>query len=385
MDTVIGYPSLLLKACGLLILLAMTQGCAVRIQSTHDPVHPESGGPVYLTATATGSVDKIEIWAEVSEITACLPNRIEQVVVRPYRRVAVCNPFGWRRSRTCWASIRGTDAPDNAIIRYRAVAKSPLWRTSTDEYSFAVGDFPCEQYPVPIRASTDDTSKSMDIVVVRDPDIEEEFFLSYLRDLIDDKFFRFDVFRKARHLHNYWYSRETGDYRRQNGVCVFEPPNAAGDSLFNLSDEAHVADVFLFLHATDQEDCASGVNFSSEFWLEHTIVHEAGHAIFDLRDEYSLADNPYAPPQTQGPPNLWDSKDKCEADSQALGLDSEGCRTRSTGGSHAIIDAAGVRGCVMGYQNPTSDFGPACRLRIHWKHRECEAGNCFPERESDTD
>ncbi len=384
MDTGIGYPSLLLKTLGLSLILAFTQGCAVSVHSTHEPMHPAAGDIVYLGAMANGSVDKIEIWAEVSEVTVCGPEGAEQEVVQDFRRIARCNPFGWRRSLTCWGSMRGNSLPDHSIVRYHAVAASPLGERSVDEYSFAAGDYPCINRPVPIRAVTDDTSAAIDVVVVRDPDIDEDLFDGYLDDLIDFKFFKFDVFRDARHLYNFWYSREPGEFRMEGDDCVFDHPDTADYAWNALSDEANVADAVVFLHATYKDDCALGVSLSSEFWSELTLVHEAGHAIFGLRDEYNRSDSTVYGQQEEGPPNLWEDRDACMHEASELGFDADDCRTRSPAGLQAIIDLQGLSGCIMGQQLRSSYYGPACRLRVKWKHGLCDAGNCRPQPETET-
>lgn len=70
------------------------------------------------------------------------------------------------------------------------------------------------------------------------------------------------------------------------------------------------------LHRKDVQDCALGDIFTSNFDEYGTIIHESGHAIFGLADEYCCGSfyntsNPF--------PNIWPSKEDCERDISAYG------------------------------------------------------------------
>ena len=366
---------ILTRLCPILVL-GLLAGCDLELMTMHEPMHPVSE-PAHLRATATGYVDKIEIWVEIAEMTGYAPNRasIDNVIVEEYL-ARTCNPAGFRRHLTCYKTLGKSALPAHSLVTYRAVARGLFGRTIVETYQFAAGDYLFSGYPIPVRRVTTDLEKTLDIVLIRDPDTPAGFFRWYLDNVIEGGFFDYETYRESRQYYNFYYSGETGTYTDANNVCQFSAPNDA--------ELMVIGDLLLFLHTANMSDCTVQTNFSGELWFEKSIVHEAAHAVFALRDEYAVANPLASPPQLTGPPNLWVDKTSCELAAPGLGLDPSDCKPRSTApNSGWIIDPVGPYGCLMHRANTQwlkhSDYGPACDARIAWRYDQCAAGTCNPD------
>jgi hypothetical protein len=119
---------------------------------------------------------------------------------------------------------------------------------------------------------------------------------------------------------------------------------------------------------------------SSEINYDKTLIHESGHALFDLKDEY-CCDSSYS--QQACVPNLWSSLANCQADAPNLGYAASDC-VRLTSATQTLnfwrVDPTGTSGCMMGpsQHNAGSDYLSADRRRITWRFGKCMGGECFP-------
>jgi len=83
-----------------------------------------------------------------------------------------------------------------------------------------------------------------------------------------------------------------------------------------MANLSAVGDTIAFLHQTDLRDYRSGNRMSSEIDYDKTLIHESGHALFNLMDEY-CCDSSYS--QQDCVPNIWSSLAACQADAPNLG------------------------------------------------------------------
>ncbi len=359
---------------GMLATLASISGCSIHIRSSHEPMHPLTE-PLVIKATAKGYVHKIDLYMEKSRIGASG----EQVVFSPMRIVNTCDPLFWKRSLTCFDVIAEPNGrhEDGVMIKFMAIATSPLGDTATETYEFASGAYPNANKPIPIRVKGDPVEK-FDIVLIRTNEFDLEFFRHHLDDIIEESFFQYSTFRDWRMFYNFYYSDVSQPYEEP---CAFNGPfspkvptfpNAFVRSL--LTD----ADVIAYLHEDEMEDCRKEERFSAEFWFDKSIVHEAGHALFGLRDEYYGG----LGPQCVGPRNVWHSEAECLEDAHANQLEEGYCKPRGSTLSWKF-DQEGPDGCIMNGRSTQwrsgSDFGPACRHRIYWHMGNCLAGECLQD------
>ena len=381
--------------------------------ASHQPVHPIHED-VELSAEATGIVDKIELWmTEYSIATDGSMSETGQASM-----LKSCNPFLWRSKLNC-ATTLSLDS-DHTLMVFEARAFVFWAGQESESYGFASGQYhhsgagevPKEKEPIPIRINSHDIQGYLDIAMIPDPDLllpEPDpalEFRSRLHEVIA-MYFQYDAIRKARGLFNFYYSPFKGEYKPEND-CTWVLPD-------NISELLDTADVILFLHKAALQDCKEGAKISSEIDYDKTLVHESGHGLFGLRDEYQICDGSYFPskPDQVCQRNIWrdmdfedgEGKEACENDAPS-GLEPLDCNriippgNVSPWGNVWRIDPADftglnwadckwnpdpkgsdLMGCIMGdlqHADP-SDFGPACLRRIDFRYENCFDGVCIPD------
>jgi len=365
-------------------------------------------------------VDKIELW--MTEYAIASDGSVSSV--GPGSMLKSCDPFLWTSTLSCTTSLSLNS--DHTLIEYEARAFAPGGEEESEKYLFASGQYhytdagevPTKEEPIPIRVNSFDIQGYLDIAMIPDPDLlmpapdpdPASEFRSALHDVIA-LYFKYDAIRKARGLYNFYYSPFQGHYIEAG--CNWDLPD-------NMSDLEATADVILFLHKDNLLDCKQGVKISSEIDYDKTLVHESGHGLFGLRDEYKKCDGSYYPSQAdQGcKRNIWrdmdytdgDGKSACENEAPP-GLEPSDCSVISPPGNvspwgrHRRIDPADFTGlqwlnspacrfniqpdqedrvgCIMGdlQHIEPSDYGPACLRRIDFRYEKCLDGVCMPANE----
>lgn len=342
--------------------------------ATHSPAHPGTNGAVTLKAHSTGNVDKITLAYEVYTLSTGAGGAHVQTLTTAMTDVKTCDPSGNVSTLDCSFTVTSGFAA-NRLIKFKATARGGNGKTRSESYFFAAGTYPWPNDPIPIRV-TGDPATHMDVVFIPDTDITLANFRSGLAAVIEDLYFKYATYRGSdsglmwRTIYNFYYSGVQGNYEE---TCSFTAPS-------NLSTLQATGDAIAILHQTTLRDCKSGGMFSSEINYDKTLIHETGHALFDLKDEY-CCDSSYS--QQACYPNLYASKAACEADAPSLGLQASDC-VRLTNGTTTLnfwrVDPTAAPGCMMGPSQHTSDsdHGPADRRRIDWRRAGCLGGNCFP-------
>ena len=347
-------------------------GCSsALVLAKHAPMHPQNAEAVTFKGSAAGTVDKVVLSYERFTLTVAGNGSLTETLVESATTVKICDPAGSVSSLDCTHTM-STAFAANSLIRFTAKAFDNQGRTSTETYSFAAGDYPLPDDPIPIRVKGP-TADHLDVVLIPDTDITLNNFRAGLDEVIDNLYLKYDQIRIFRGVYNFYYSSQQGNYEE---LCNFtNPPNMA-----NLTA---IADTVAILHSTDLRDCRSGTLMSSEIDYDKTLIHETGHAVIGLKDEY-CCDSSYS--QQPCEPNLWSSLANCQGAAPTIGLPASNCTQLSSGGTTINfwrIDPSGAGGCIMGpnQHNADSDFAAACVRRIHWRYGKCFNGNCFPSPE----
>lgn len=376
--------------------------------ASHEPAHPIQE-EVKFSAKATGNVDRIDLWVTEFRI---LPDMTPGPVVIERSKIKSCNPTAWTSSLTCTASKTFSDEP--RLIKYEARAHAPGTTERSEAYLFASGKLDSlvpvveqledtgesreednhPKFPIPIRVNDFGTKEYLDVVMIPDSDLPDpnlgetdpaEVLRKNLNQIIS-LYFKYQHIRKARGLINFFYSPWQGDYEEPGEDCKWNGP----DNLSVLSDRA---DIVLYLHREPKLDCTSGGKVSSEIDNEKSLVHESGHGLFNLSDEYEIEDGSYYRINGQQAcmRNVWLSnlpqgisgRENCRADVPD-GLAPSDCVDIVPPGNVWRVDPAKEDlnvGCIMGelQHSGFSDFGPACLRRINWIYENCLAGDCMAE------
>jgi len=89
-----------------------------------------------------------------------------------------------------------------------------------------------------------------------------------------------------------------------------------------FSSDCPFADNNVIVHLDNERDCASGNTFSTEFDGNRTVVHESGHAVFGMKDEY-CCDGGYS--ELGRLPNIFESQANCQAYATSIGSAPANC------------------------------------------------------------
>ena len=339
------------------------------IIARHRPMHPTNSQAVTFEVSVTTG-DRATLSYERYALSTGAGGTHVQTLVEAETEVKSCNPAGSSTTFTCTHTMPSA-FPANSLITYTARAWDADGVSTAEIYSFAAGDYPWPDDPIPIRLKGDTASK-LDAVFIPDTDITLASFRDQLDDVLE-LYFRYTEIRTWRGLHNFYYSSRQGNYEES---CNFTNPS-------NMANLLAVADTVAILHSTNLRDCRSGTRMSSEIDYDKTLIHETGHALFGLIDEY-CCDTSYSSQPCMK--NLYASLASCQSDAPNVGLPASNC-TQLTNGTTTLnfwrIDPTTSPGCMMGpsQHSSTSIFREACARRLSWRYGKCLGGNCFPSPE----
>lgn len=334
------------------------------VYATHEPMHPANNSPVTFRAVAAANT--ISLKYERFALAVAPDGTLTQTSAGPVQDLKVCNGSG--AELTCTHSF-SQGFPASSLVRFDVAASKPDGSSGSESYFLAAGDYPIADGAVPVRLKTG-TTEGLDLVFIGTSDLGPEVLRRSLQDIVHKIYFKYDQLRQWRGVYNFYYSRVAGDY--QEG-CDFTNPD-------NMAVLEATGDAVVFVHQAEMRDCKYGKRISSEVWKEKSMVHETGHVLFDLQDEY-CCDSNYFPQSCEA--NLWNTKALCEAAAPGLNYPVSACaqlvNTSGTTRPFWRVDPIGETGCIMGdgQHNPGSTFRTACERRILWRHQKCVAGRCF--------
>jgi hypothetical protein len=294
-----------------------TSAPGLQVRCIHAPVWPQPGEPVTITARAlTGDLqpkfaDDIEIW--VDDRTAPVATAHQTVDAS-----ATVGPFGGSQFSY------GCRVRDDGLVAFTG------WRT------VGVGPQPGSAAPVSI---TGPTSSRLDVVFVADRSAyvsaTDPGFLSDVRDAIFNAFYArspfnptdsgnapgdFAVLLSNQDKFNFWIANEQG-LADGSGGCDHQGPRVSS------------ADALVLLHGRSLRNCFNPDTriFSSFASNNGTLLHESGHGLFGLADEY-CCDGGYWQADTN--PNIYlkrlpptpPLRLRCDEDAPALGRTAADCR-----------------------------------------------------------
>jgi len=275
----------------------------------HDPIAPAPGDQVtYSLEMMDGEAPKnVRLYERVTTLKVkdlhfmgfhfqlLLPIPGQEVLLRTWT-----NPSLGTLSYT-----RPNKMPGSSMITYRFEITQHDNAIGRHEVTYAGRDYPLAEDAVPIYV-TGDTANTYDIVFIPDTDITNlADFRTHCRKNIREAFFDEQTTRMFRHSFNFYMNRQTGhatDYDNTSTDGYHQVP----------SNDARIgfAEGRVLMHQNNLRNYAMGSLYSTEMQNRGTILHESGHSLFGLADEYDGA------PHWQADvlPNNWDSKSDAEAD-----------------------------------------------------------------------
>ncbi len=341
-------------------VLLPTSTPGLRMQCLHDPVWPNPGQTVTITATALdGAADPLAVVEAVTII---------------YNGVTVASAGGA-------PTVSYSFIANSTEFWYECVAEDlsgpSVEQATTTPRQVRVGQQDELAAPVAVTGPSD---KRIDIVVLSDKDSYAGFmnatFIDHLHDVLlempanpaDQRrgYFANEYVLTKQNSINLWIARVQADADNvpADDDCTLQAPENW--------DRYAFADAGWILHSDDFRDCADFALklFSSENDEPGTSVHETGHSPFGLADEYCCDGGYWMDPAR---PNVYQSQLACQTDALTIpGVIPNACRMLGAGTTWWTSDPAAD---VMGGDRTT--FNPLDRRRWDWLTEECRTkGGC---------
>ena len=360
----------------------MTLGVAIcaacvtpTIRTRYGPLHPEASVDVdfRVQAQATHGVRRVELF--LYEYAVTVDSGAWSGSQRPGGRWGLVDskeytyPFPGQIDET----FTQPGFADQSYVRYAFRVTQAFGGKGTESWGLAAGDWSgAEPIPILVRGSGNVGwfvyLNRIDLCFVADRG--DELAAGYATGgamLPDLAALIFDGYQESnaqegdqRFLWQYYYSPETGHMTTPGSGDPPDIPAAVKGS--------GTIDVVALIHPYDRHDWTAGNTFSTEPQNRGTALHETGHALFHLDDEYSYP-SAYGRHHTSLWPHHNNYDDRKDAEDYNLSMGWPVSDVES-------IDAASkwwrpepkALGCIMfdDGDDQLPDFGRTCILRVQW-------------------
>lgn len=242
---------------------------------------------------------------------------------------------------------------------------------------------PCQ--PLPGRANGN-TNERIDLVFVPNEDYNGDMdtFLNDVNNNINNRLGAVVPIDTNLDRFNFYYTRLEGKVSSSSNNCGRE--NSLPDDLLK---KCPYADAVVVLHTATFGDCAANSGavgiFSAEGEIGRSFIHEGGHGIFGLRDEYDSSRESgscdYTAYNTSRPlpSNIWATEASCRTDALDEGWDQNQCYmftscqddwwklgNPSLADNDAKYNDSNFRYIMFDGNYFSNGFGTASERRINW-------------------
>lgn len=329
----------------LLLLVPVAISCKQNPETfaIHSPIYPSSSEVVSFTLRKIdGNVTEVKLF----EFVANVDSDGNLSATTPETEIQ-----SWSSPAFPLTFTKSSGYGSNKLVTYRFQVKGN-GKTYNHTVSFATRPYPVpnEAAPVYVVGNQDNV---LNLVFIPDTSMSNRMSVFYnaVRSQIDSTFHQEDWVRRFRGSYNFFINPVTAIARDfDSGLSHVLPSNSS-----NLS----FAQGKVILHFHDIRDQAGSGYFSAEYYVRGTMLHESGHSLYRLADEYdSNSASHWEEPEF---PNNWDNKSDAEnaasgynktaADVQKMGtpdwyrLCNNSCPMRSSG-------------------TPINNYDAPCRTRI---------------------
>ena len=362
--------------------LCSSAGLAIaepEVFSLHSPIQPGTSQEVKYTVTASDPQGITSIVISIQRRILQVDNRGQIVSSLLQEEILkTCLFTDHQEIQTCSETSPGY--PDHSHIGYKATATNSDGATNPDQgyIYFAAGNLLSAMIndPIPIYVQGDPAEK-IDLVFIPDQDYNtvqnwEQEFMKNVTELIEKAFFSEEPFaRGVRSRSEMWNFYITYQQGRFVPPCQhIKPPNWA-------TLRATVNNGFI-VHRADLHDCAGigeGTLFSAEpinsTDRSKTVpIHELGHSVFSLADEYSGG---YLFNSSLYSHNVFKPEELCEANASNHGWEERDCKKirhtkwfRSDPPKNIMEDTSSVNNAP----------GRSDEERYNWHYDQCTGHNC---------
>lgn len=312
----------------------------------HDPIYPSSSDLVTYTVkkATSGSINSANLYEQVSTINSsgAITSAGTEILINSW--TSPSGDLSFTKS-----SALGT----NKLVTYRWEITTPE-QTKSFTVTYATRPYPVTDMPAPVYCQGD-PDDVFDLIFIPDTDITNlNTFYDHCKGAVEEAFFDEPHTRFWRRQYNYYINPERGTATDYDNIGV--------DGLHQVpSNNANLtfAEGRVLMHQNNLRDYASGGLFSTEMQNRGTILHESGHSLYSLADEYAGG----AHWEETDFPNNWATL----SGAQAAGNDYGSCKSSSDAsemGSSGWYDLC-VTTCQMEATGLNhTEYDCPCRYRI---------------------
>jgi len=262
----------------------------------HRPISPNNTDVVTYTLNhITGNVDEVKLFHTVSDIN----------------NSGTVTTVGTETELQAWTSPSfplNFNGPNggygtNKLVQYRFQIKGN-GKTYNHRITFATRPYPVSDAAIPVYV-VGNQDKVLNIVFIPDTSMNSRMnvFRESVASQIDETFHREDWVRRFRSSYNFFINPQTAIARDFDTGQPHQLPSNSANLTF--------AQARAIIHFHDIRDQAGSGYFSAEYYVRGTMLHESGHALYRLADEYD--NNNPSHRQTDPFPNNWDNRSDAEA------------------------------------------------------------------------
>jgi hypothetical protein len=253
----------------------------------HSPIYPTATNPVTFTLNKIeGDVVSVKLFEFVANVNSAgglsstTPETLLQSWTSPTFPVTFTKPSGYGSNKY-------------VTYRFEVIGNDNTYNSSI---SFATSPYPVANAAAPVYV-VGDIDRVLNSVFVPDADMAGNMntFYKSVAANIDSSFHREDWVRRFRYSYNFFinpFSGTAGNFSA--GTSHAYPSNDA-----NLS----FAQARIILHTADKRDFSDGRYVGTEYYNRGTILHETGHLLYGMADEYGGGSHW----QNEKNPNNWAS------------------------------------------------------------------------------
>ncbi len=263
----------------------------------HSPIYPTGSQQVtYTLSLIEGAAEKVELFETVFNVSATggLSGSNPESLIKTWDDPTF--PLNFTRS-----GGYGT----NKYVRYRFRVVGAD-KTYNHSIAFATSPYPVANAAIPVYV-VGDVDRVLNCVFVRDSDLTNSLFLTHVGRNIDSSFHREEWIRRFRSSYNFYVNPHAGK------ASDFDTP----DPHIYPSNNANLsfAQARIILHSASIRDWSDGTYVGTEYYNRGTILHETGHSLYGMADEYGGGSHW----ENDENPNNWDSKSQAEGAASGVG------------------------------------------------------------------
>lgn len=334
----------------LLSSMLVLAGCATSVPM-HEPIYPAANNGITYTLDAESDegIKEVQLYETVSTINAAgSVTTGTEVLLQTWS-------FPAEPASVSVSYTKAGGYPANRLVNYRYRIQTGKWFgfwtvTQIRNVTFAIRPYPVTNQPAPVYVQGD-VDDVFDVVFIPDTDITDmDTFRGHCRSMITDAVFAEPSIRPWNTQFNFYINPLAGtatDYDRISIDGSHQTPSNWGNLSF--------AEAKVLMHRNNLRDYATGGLFSTEQQNRGTMMHEGGHAMFGLADEYASGSHWQAAEY----PNNWSTLADAQADAPSRHKTAADAQQMGTSGWYKLcVDACPMKtsGLVRNdYDGPCTD------------------------------